>query len=70
MVKLSVEKDVYKLSGFGSIRLKGTSETEIVGAIKELVKQMKLTSRNVAISVSGSQVIVRFITIPRMKGIL
>jgi len=67
MVKLSVEKEGYLLAGVGSVKVKNSTEKSTIEAIKDLARQLKLTTKNVAISVSGSQVIVRFITIPKMK---
>jgi len=67
MVKLSIDKNIYRLAGIGSIKPQSSSEQGIVDSIRELTKQLKVTTKDVTISVSGAQVIVRFITIPKMK---
>ncbi|MFC1590218.1 type IV pilus assembly protein PilM [Candidatus Omnitrophota bacterium] len=67
IVKLLEEKGSYRLTGIGEIRPKETSEKGMAEAIKELAKKAKLATKGVCLSVSGTNVIVRFITIPKMK---
>ncbi|MFH1995982.1 MAG: type IV pilus assembly protein PilM [Candidatus Omnitrophota bacterium] len=67
MVKLQVENEALRLTGVGSIQPKDVTDQGMADAIKALSKQLNLNTKNVAVSVSGTQVIVRFITIPKMK---
>lgn len=54
------------LTAFGCRTPVTSSREEFVAAIRALVESAKIASRSVAISVSGSAVVVRFITMPKM----
>lgn len=54
------------LTGLGMKKIFGLSKEEASGAVKGLVEELKLPSKEAAISVSGPSVVVRFLSMPKM----
>ncbi len=67
MLEISGAPDKPMLIGMGLKNISGPSKGSISDSIKALADEAKITSREVNISVSGPSVIVRFISMPRMK---
>ena len=56
-----------EFSGAGLKKIAGLPRSEIPNAIKSLAAESKITSNQAAISVSGSSVIARFVSMPKMS---
>lgn len=67
MLEVSGPADKPKLTAIGFKKIAGFSKAEVSEAIKSLAIESRTSSKEMNISVSGSSVIVRFITMPRMK---
>lgn len=67
ILEISGAHDKPMLGGIGLKNISGLSKEGISGSIKALASEAKITSKEVNISVSGPSVIVRFITMPKMK---
>ena len=65
-VELSYSSDKMTVSAFGVVNIANLSRQEAAGSIKKLLAQSGVTLKEAAISVSGSSVIERFITLPKM----
>ncbi len=68
MIEVSPVKNGYHLLGFGVKELTDTTKDGITNAIVTLCDELKPSSDVVNISVSGPQVVVRFLTLPYMSG--
>lgn len=66
ITEISQVADKPRLSGFGSRVIGPTPADKISDLIKELAEDSKISAKEVSISVSGSPVIVRFISMPKM----
>lgn len=67
-VELSSSSDKMTVSAFGTVSVANLSRQEAADSIKKLLDQSGVVLRDAAISVSGSSVIERFITLPKMDG--
>lgn len=67
MAEISYVSDNPTLTGLGFKKIKESSKEALAGSIKTLTEESKISVKDISISVSGSSVIVRFITMPRMK---
>ncbi len=67
MLEISGTKDRPALIGLGLKNISGLSKDEVSHSIKDLSLEAKITSSEVNISVSGPSVIIRFISMPKMK---
>lgn len=67
IVELSNASDRPVLAGIGLRNIIGSSAKEISGSIKSLCEECKISQREINISVSGPAVIVRFISMPKMR---
>lgn len=54
------------LVGMGARDICGMSKQDIAGVIKELAVQTRVTTKEIAISISGAPVIVRIVSLPKM----
>ena len=66
IVELSSSSDKMSVSAFGTVSIVNLSRQEAADSIKKLLVQSGVTLKEAAISVSGSSVIERFITLPKM----
>ena len=66
VVELSSSSDKIIVSAFGTVSVVNLSRQESAESIKKLLSQSGVTLKDAAISVSGSSVIERFITLPKM----
>lgn len=67
MMEIIQTPEQLMLKGLGMKKIAGLPKEEIVNAVKSLSEEMKISVKEAAISVSGQSVIVRFISMPRMK---
>lgn len=66
MVEISNTPDRPILTAFGMKKIAGQPESSIPESIKALAEELKISSKEAAISVSGPSVIERFISMPKM----
>lgn len=67
MLEISGARERPILTGLGLKNISGLSKGEIANSIKDLAIEAKISSKEVNVSVSGPSVIIRFISMPRMK---
>lgn len=67
VVEISETAGKRVLAGVGSKRIIGVSKTEASVLIKSLIEESRISTKEVGISISGSSVIARFITMPKME---
>lgn len=67
MLEISGARERPALTGLGLKNISGLSKGEIANSIKDLAIEAKISSKEVNISVSGPSVIIRFISMPKMK---
>ena len=66
-IELNSSKGRYALSGFGYRKIEDHSQEALIDAIKGVMASSGAASRNVNLSVSGPQVIMRFVNMPEMS---
>ncbi len=66
-VEITSSGSITRLSALGIKKISGHSSDALADSIKALAEEAKMSAKEVAISVSGPDVIVRFITMPKMK---
>ena len=67
MLEITGAQDRPALIGLGLKNISGLSKEGIASSIKDLAVEAKISSKEVNISVSGPSVIIRFISMPKMK---
>ncbi len=67
MVEMFEGPDKPTLLNFGMERIRDVSKDGMAAQIKLLVEKQRVSTKNIAVSVSGPSVIVRFISMPRMS---
>jgi len=66
ILEISTVSDKSKLVALGIKKIQDQSKESLANAIKNLTEESKVTSKNAIISISGSNVIVRFVLMPKM----
>ena len=66
ILHISGPADKPVLAGMGGRDIYGMSKQDVTAAIKELAVQAKVTTKEVAIAISGAPVIVRIVSMPKM----
>ena len=67
MMEIAQTPEQTALKCLGMRKIVGLSKEEISGTIRSLAEEIKVSVKEAAISVSGQSVIVRFISMPRMR---
>src|SRR3989338_11039343 len=67
ILEISGTQDKLALIGLGLKNISGLSNNEVANSMKELSLEAKIASKEVNISISGPSVIIRFISMPKMK---
>lgn len=65
---VSESDDAIALTGFALKRIESPSRDGVIAAVKSAAQEARITVKDVAISVSGPTVLVRFISMPKMKN--
>jgi type IV pilus assembly protein PilM len=67
-VELTERGGAYAVTGFGQIECAAEDAESRARAVQELFREGSFKTRRVAVGVSGKQVIVRYLALPRMQG--
>lgn len=67
MIEIASAGDKQSLVCLGSRNVSGAVREPLIEAIKSLAEEIKVTAKEVNISVSGPSVIVRFVSMPKMR---
>jgi len=67
IVEITAAEDKPRLARIGVKKLSDHSSGGLVNSVKLLLQETKITGKNAAISISGPNVIMRFMTLPNMK---
>lgn len=67
MLEISLVDENPSISSIGLVRISSAARMELVSAIGSLAETTKVSGREVNVSVSGPSVIVRFVSMPKMK---
>jgi len=67
LLEIEVNNDKFLLSRIGFKKVSGTSHDILAGAVKSLIEESNIVSKEVNISVTGPSSIVRFVSMPKMR---
>jgi type IV pilus assembly protein PilM len=67
IVEISSSGENYRLVCLGMKNVSARVREPLIGAIKDLSDEIRVTAKEAAISISGSSVIVRFVSMPKMR---